>query len=470
MSTPSISLQDGVAALKQGDYAAAIPPLKAFCESTVPQDSKVYLQANKFLVQAYVKEQQRELALELCIRLAECKVPEVQLWAHQAIPVLEAHLPRFREAIADPEPYDSEPQDAHPEVRLADADEKFDSEEFVPPESASPSSVPQRPSSERPSSEPPSFQSTDDSPVAIDPAEVKALVNQAIAAFRQRNYVQVIELLEPLNRRLDAHAVNDGRVQMTLAKAYQAEGQIEQAREVAEAMMVSDRDDLSIWGKQFFDRLPRLPSQAESEAELDDMPTDASTDTMPLDAPSRPGNAAVQLGASGIAYRPPSQPLPIPAKYQPSAAIAPRDPNDHTAVIQSAVSHGSVTFLFSALFYLLFPDTIAVLLSLLRWAIPIIIYCTATDPIAKENAKQATNYVITVVLIVILSFVGGFFFVLGMAGIGLLSPLLIFLFILPLLAYGLMFSLWPLAGTAICIAHPDKTFHYPKWLVWRAIK
>lgn len=182
-----------------------------------------------------------------------------------------------------------------------------------------------------------------------------------------------------------------------------------------------------------------------------------------------PLDPSIQASVSGIRYDPPSDGLPIPTRYQPNPAAAHRVPNDYTPMIQSALSHGVLTFLFAWIIYALFPAGIALLLNLMRLSIPVVIYCVATDSIAKKNAKEATNYAITMVVVAVLMFAGGFLAALSFMGSGSISPLLIVLAV-PLVVYGPLLALWPIVATLVCIANPDRTFHYPHWLVWHVLK
>lgn len=448
MSNPSLLLQEGASALKQGDYATAVRTLQAFCESPVPTESKAYLQGHKWLVQAYVKRQETELALEICLKMAQSQAPAAEQWANQAIPQLQ-------QAIAQQHPAPL------PDRPVADAPPRHDAASDGADSDAA--------------------ASLGSTAAELSPEALKQSIDLAVKAFRQGNNAEAIERLEPLISAIEPQCNNYGRAQMTLAKAYKAEQETEKAISVGKTLMASERNDISIWGKQFLHNLGAL---AEASPAADHSSLGIDSEIVPETGFSqdlvRPNGSHSTV--SGSSYPPSAEARPGGRLSSPSTSsismssprssqrsISQRDPNDYTPVLQAAFSHGSITFILSWLLYLLFPTWVALCLDLLRWAVPVVIYCNATDPIAKANAKEATNYVITMLIILVLSLGGSIF--LGLAFLGLaavLGPLLI-LVAIPLAIYCLVLSFYPVVGTIICLSNPDKTFRYPRWLIWHVV-
>lgn len=82
MVPPSAPLSAGIAAFQAGDYADAIPHLQAACAET---EGAGRLQAQSWLVRAYMKTQQVAAARQLCGELTQCDRPKIRTWATQTL-------------------------------------------------------------------------------------------------------------------------------------------------------------------------------------------------------------------------------------------------------------------------------------------------------------------------------------------------------------------------------------------------
>lgn len=85
----SVSLEDGIKALRQGQYQEAIDHLNQFCQTYEP-NTREFWQAHMHLIRAYHGNGQLEQAIEVCQRLTHSSNAQVQIWAQQTLTKLQA--------------------------------------------------------------------------------------------------------------------------------------------------------------------------------------------------------------------------------------------------------------------------------------------------------------------------------------------------------------------------------------------
>ncbi|MBD1928485.1 M48 family metalloprotease [Trichocoleus sp. FACHB-90] len=91
-SLPDPSLDDGLTALKQGNYQDAIAHLEGVCE--VDLSSKSVVRAQMGLVVAYERTGKIEKARSLCVALSQSKYPKVKSWAEPIKAKLDQRYPQ----------------------------------------------------------------------------------------------------------------------------------------------------------------------------------------------------------------------------------------------------------------------------------------------------------------------------------------------------------------------------------------
>lgn len=139
-------------------------------------------------------------------------------------------------------------------------------------------------------------------------------------------------------------------------------------------------------------------------------------------------------------------------------------------VVLSALSHGSISLLGSLLIFLLFPDSLfATGLGLVRLGIPIIVLLTSQDPLAQNNAREATNYVLTTVILGLTGILAGGLVAIAFIAMAVIAWPLLVLLGLPLGLYLLALSIWPIVATVQCCLNGGQVARYPNWLVWHLI-
>ncbi len=136
----------------------------------------------------------------------------------------------------------------------------------------------------------------------------------------------------------------------------------------------------------------------------------------------------------------------------------------------SAIAHGSISLFGSLLLWLLFPDsTLATFLGITRLFIPIIIFLTTQDPLAKENAREASNYAIHNLVLGGVAIAGIIPMALVGTGLFTTSPGLLILLAISLVDYLCLLALAPLIATVYCCLNGGQAAHYPKWLTLHLI-
>lgn len=294
------------------------------------------------------------------------------------------------------------------------------------------------------------------SPRPRSPTEAEALFSAGMAALRKRHYADAIQHLETFLAGTDEGYANYAWARTSLAKAYKGNGQTEAAIALARELANSDRESTRAWATDFLKTLASPPPD--------------SAPTMPQDT-DHPEHAEHSQA-----------PAPFPTTYRsltssprdrrPTATPAPTRPasKDLTPLILSGLAHGSISLFASLLLFILFPNSVlATVLGLLRLLVPIAIFLTTRDLLVKENAREATNYSITCILLIGAIALFGWIVVFALATILIAMWPLFLLLALPLVAYLLALAAWPVAATILCLRNGGQVARYPNWLVWHAV-
>jgi tetratricopeptide (TPR) repeat protein len=102
----------------------------------------------------------------------------------------------------------------------------------------------------------------------LDPQAAVALLKTGNAAFRQGNYPEAIAALSTYQQGMPSGSRSYGQAQMWLAKAYQANGQAEEAIGLCQQMIEGDAEASRIWAQQFLlTLLAPVVNQATGTAE-----------------------------------------------------------------------------------------------------------------------------------------------------------------------------------------------------------
>jgi tetratricopeptide (TPR) repeat protein len=429
-SSPENLLQAGAQAMQQARFQDAIEPLEAFCKGAINRRSKQFFQAQMWLVQAYQKSGQDLHAIALCEQLIKSDIPQVQQWGQKVLPKLLKETPQPETLPSEasqskaPQPADQPAAETAPEA-APDTDAKADT--------------------------PPSFLQVIE---LLPPDEAAELFATGRKALQQRRYDEAAAALEAFVHGSDSSYSNYSWACTSLGKAYRGSNQLDKALTLCQYLHQSDQESLRAWARDFFKTL--------------DIPDKELVPTPVAGAAAQSSSAAADLVHSAV--------TPLPSEAESArvlAASAKRtkplshaQEQDLTPQILSALAHGSISWLASLLIFLLFQESIlAQLLGLLRFLIPLVILLNTQHEVVKANAKEALNFVITSLILIVASIPVGLLLI----PIAFASPALLILLIIPLLGYGLMLAIWPVVATVLCARDRKRTFRYPSWLILHLI-
>jgi len=224
MSTPPGLLQAGLEALKQQRYSEAVRSLEAFCRHHAGSGSRDYFQAQMWLVKAYQQNGQWSQAVALCQQLAISDDPQIQTWARQVLPSLR------RETTSQ-----SQPTQPSPEQQLGQ--------------------------NQAQTAQPPPGQQqrqTQSSP--------RELFQAGHQAAQEKRYPEAIQALEAFCRSCtDFSSPDYFQAQMWLVKAYQGNGQLQDAIALCQQLTRSVNPQIQEWANLALPSLTK--AQAKQTAE-----------------------------------------------------------------------------------------------------------------------------------------------------------------------------------------------------------
>lgn len=245
MSAHTHLFEAGAEAFKQKRYLDAIQYLETFCQSYTDPNSNHYIQARVWLVNAYQGTGQLQEAIALCQQLSVSSPPKIQSWAKQKLPSLQA------KAQGSMAPGVSPPRSVAP----ADPDS-----------SATPTGHSTTPSSfDPPASSPPA--SFSNPAIFLTPDDAAALFSEGNKALRSNRFQAAVDALEQYCRTVDPEEKGYGQAQQSLVKAYQGNGQLEDAIALCKSLLNHPKDFVRLWAEKYILRLdPNFGKVATSEA------------------------------------------------------------------------------------------------------------------------------------------------------------------------------------------------------------
>ncbi|MDA0268449.1 MAG: tetratricopeptide repeat protein [Cyanobacteria bacterium] len=418
----AVSLQQGIQALKQGDIPTGIEILECLCQDPETHGPTRW-QAQAWLVRAYLKGRQEPKAQALCQQLTQADNPKMRQWATEML----TQIPAAPAPAAPPETPAVVPVAEVPStVTDGMADPLSD---HITPQSLT-------------------------EPLASEAAE--QLLEAGIKELRRRNYAAAIATLEAFMGGTDESYPNYAWGRTSLAKAYKGSEQYDAAMGLCQTMLESDRESTRAWARDFIKTLPKdliNPVLGEPTSSAPDAGS-VSQGSLAMDAP--------------VAR--PSQRAGTKTRSRSPVGISKAAPADLTPQILSGLAHGSVSLLASLLLFMLFSDSIlANILGLVRMAVPIVILKRTQDPVAKANAKEATNYVMTAIAWLVFLAIGRIFIALGIIALGMIFWPFLLLIGLLILVYNLAFCFWPIYAAIVTARQPERVVRYPSWLVWHLL-
>ncbi len=239
--------------------------------------------------------------------------------------------------------------------------------------------------------------------VADAPGSSREHLQVGSAALKQQNYsVAVSELAAFLQQAPLSHPDRE-QAQIWLAQAYKGDGQKDRARELGRQLADSDSSLTRLWAQQFLPQLgsPPLPPLAEPP-------------------------------------EPPEPPPPPQADATPAPLGADRGSRQMLSILCHAAPY------------------ISWVVPLASVVIPLVVLLSAQDRVVKQNAAEALNYALSVLLYGVLAFV-----VLGLLALILGDPRALTFPIFWVLALAVVSLILPLLAIIHCARQPDRPYRYP---------
>ena len=241
-----------------------------------------------------------------------------------------------------------------------------------------------------------------------------------------------------------------------MVKAYNGHDQTETAIALCQSLLHHPQESLQDWARDYLKKLvPEHSRLAPSVDALSDESLPPPPDPQPQPAETSPRSSF------------PTTYGKLPQRSTARAGSPARSGSqDLTPQILSAIAHGSISLLGSLLIFVLFPESLfANFLGALRFLVPILILFTTQHPLAKANAREATNYVLTCLILIVALGLVGWILALGLIAMVFAFPPLALLIALPLMVYSTALSIWPVIAVVVSMRNQDEAFRYPNWLV-----
>lgn len=300
-----------------------------------------------------------------------------------------------------------------------------------------------------------------------------SLYQTGSVALQQARYGEAIASLEKFcQETINRRSKQFFQAQMWLIQAYHKDHKDLHAIALCEQLAKSDVPQVKQWADKALHKLmAEAPAAAAKTSpppprpvdQTDSRPSAAIADAEPPAAlPATP--AAAPPGSSVVARRPAAT-IATTSRYRSKAASR-SQPKDYTQKIMVFAAHGSISMLASFLIFLLFGDSIlANGLGILRLGVPLLIFFNTQDQLVKDNAREALNYAITCLILLIPMVLA---IVLLVFIFALLPPLGLLLG-LALGGFLIIFSLCPVVAAISCLYKEDYVFRYPDWLILHLI-
>ncbi len=238
-------LQAGISAIHKQQYAQAVEALEAFCRNNTGSKPSEYFEAQRWLIKAYQRNGQVELAIYLCRQMADSNDPQTRRWAKSNLEWLEEESgtitdrDRVSPTISPNSVTPSAP--AMPQI-----------ENFIPLTSAS--------------LDLDEIQGNIDPAKLLPPAEVAKRLQDGQKALKMGRFEEAIEQLELLCHGVESTHKDFAQAQMSLVKAYNGGGQPDRAISLCRHLTTSQKEYVQIWATQFLLKLTPATDEAAGSA------------------------------------------------------------------------------------------------------------------------------------------------------------------------------------------------------------
>jgi tetratricopeptide (TPR) repeat protein len=234
-------LQAGISAIHKQQYSQAVEVLEAFCRNNTGLKPSEYFEAQRWLIKAYQRNGQVDLAIYLCRQMADSKDPQTRRWAKSNLEWLEEESG----TIADRD-----------RVSPTISPNSLTSSALVMPQIEN--LIPLTFASLDLNSHPPDLddiQGNVDPAKLLPPEEVAKRLQNGQKALKMGRFEAAIEQLEMLCHGVESTHKDFAQAQMSLVKAYNGGGQPDRAISLCRHLTTSQKEYVQIWATQFLLKL-----------------------------------------------------------------------------------------------------------------------------------------------------------------------------------------------------------------------
>lgn len=241
-------LQAGISAIHKQHYTQAVEALEAFCRTNTGLKPNEYFEAQRWLIKAYQRNGQVDLAIYLCRQMADSPDPQTRRWAKSNLEWLveESGTVAERDRVS---PLISANNSTPPNPAMPQG-ERAAIENFIPLTSTS--------LSLDLNSAPPDLgeiQGNVDPAQLLPPDRVAKLLQAGQKALKMGKFEEAIDQLESLCRGVESTHKDFAQAQMSLVKAYNGGGQPDRAIALCRHLTTSQKEYVQIWATQFLLKL-----------------------------------------------------------------------------------------------------------------------------------------------------------------------------------------------------------------------
>ena len=296
-------------------------------------------------------------------------------------------------------------------------------------------------------------------------------------AFKEARYDEAITCLERFCKEtVNRQSKQFLQAQMWLIQAYHRDHQDLHAMALCEQLAKSEVPQVKQWADRALTKLMNATPAPSTESESVPPSTPQSATYKRPENFSTLTAAATPVGNDSIAQAAPHRTASTGRSASRlstrhitghrSRRTSSAQPKDYTNQVMAAIAHGSISVLASILLFVLFSDSLAAnTLGLARFVVPLLIFLNTNDEAIKANAREALNYVLTCLILVVpfwLAIVFLVFIFIAAWPVAVLLGLM-------LGGYLIVLSVYPVVATIVCLTKEGRVFRYPNWLIWHLI-
>ncbi len=251
MNTELDLLQVGISAIQQEQYAQAIEALTAFGDRHPDSQSNEYFEAQRWLIKAYQRNGQVDLAISLCQQMTDSSNAKIRNWAQTNLTWVQQEsglTPERGQKAASSDRNGGTPSTSSIANHTSQSGRSSDLDLAA-------------------------LQGNPDPDRQLPAAEVAQMLKHAQQAMKIGQFGDAIESLETICAGVAVTNSDLAQAQMSLVKAYQGAEQTDRAIALCRYLTAHEKEYVQIWANQFLLKLtPESVDRSESSAAKEEDP------------------------------------------------------------------------------------------------------------------------------------------------------------------------------------------------------